>query len=193
MKRSSRLSKRKADSELFTKTALLYYILSSLFPPSIHSMIQPQMTIPSSVAQKNNKRVSSPAGERSTKSASSGARRVPGVPAGRISSVVRSTEWPGQSRRGRRSTTCSARGRPWVSAASTKDARARGVDHASVRGPVRVRKTRSKEVRRGLARTRRAPQLRRVSSPGEGTMRRASVRSWQSGRMHRANVSWCHT
>jgi hypothetical protein len=167
---------------------MLYPPLPS--PSPFHSMIQPQTTIPISIAEKKNKRASSPAGERSNTRASSDARRVPGAPAGRISRVVRWTDSPGQSKRGRRSTTCSASGRPCVSAASTKDARAHVVvDHANVRGPARVRKTRSKEVRRGLARTRRAPHVRRDSSPGEGTMRRASVRSWQSERMLRAKVS----
>ena len=55
---------------------------------------------------------------------------------------------------------------------------------------VRGRKTSSKDSRRGLARTRRAPLVRRGTSPGEGTMRSARVRSWAKGRMHRANVSW---
>jgi hypothetical protein len=70
-----------------------------------------------------------------------------------------------------------------------KDARERTVDQVRARGPERERKTRSKEVRYGLARTRREPQVLRDSSPCEGTMCKASVRSWQSGRMHREKVS----
>ena len=54
---------------------------------------------------------------------------------------------------------------------------------------MRARKTSSNVVRRGLARTSRAPQVRRPSSPDEGTMRKASVRSWPRGRMQLAKVS----
>ncbi len=158
-------------------------------PPSYYSVIQPQTTTASRVAQNSSRRASSPAGERSITSASSGVRRVPGVPAGRISSVARCTASPGQSRRARRSTTRSASGSPWRSAASTNDARALTTVHASVWGPLRARKTMSNEERRGLARTSRAPHARRESSPGEGTMRRVRVRSWLSGRMEREKVS----
>jgi len=162
---------------------------------SSQSLTQPQMTIASRAAQNNSRRISSPAGERSSASASSGARRVPGAPAGRMSSVVRRTDSAGQgqseghappsqsqSRRGlrtRRSTTCSASGRPCASVAGVNWACARtGRDHEGPRpsGGAWARKTRMKVVRRGLARTRRAPQVRRVSSPGEGTMRRVNVR-----------------
>ena len=65
-----------------------------------------------------------------------------------------------------------------------------GVGRENVLEGVRGRKTSSKDSRRGLARTRRAPLVRRDTSPGEGTMRSASVRNWAKGRMHRANVSW---
>jgi hypothetical protein len=119
------------------------------------------------------------AGERSNTRASSNARRVPGAPAGCISSVVRCTDSRGQIERGRRSTTWSASGSPCVSAASMKDARAHVANHANMRGPTGARKTRSKEVRRGLVQTRRAPHMRRDSSPGEGTICRASVCSVQ--------------
>ena len=165
-------------------------------PLSSQSLTQPQMTIASRVAQNNSSRTSSPAGERSSTSASNGGRRVPGAPAGRMSSVVRRTESGGQgqsegqvqpsqsqSQRGlrtRRSTTCNASGRPCASVAGVNLACARtGRDHEGPRpsGGAWARKTRSKVVRRGLARTRRAPQVSRVSSPGEGTMRRVNVRS----------------
>ena len=100
-----------------------------------------------------------------------------------------------QSRRGlctRRSTTCNASGRPCASVARVNLACARtGRDHEGPRpsGGAWAKKTRSKVVRRGLARTRRAPQVRRVSSPGEGTMRRVNVRKWARGRMQHAKVS----
>jgi hypothetical protein len=157
----------------------------------------------SNAAENKSSRASSPAGDRSSTSASNGARRVPGAPAGRMSSVMRRTEsvcqgevsshvpshaWSeSQSqrmRRGRRSTTCSARGRPCASVARANLACARTDPDVA-----RVRKASSKEVRRGLARTRRVPHVGRASSPGEGTMRRARVRSWPRGRMRRANVS----
>lgn len=156
-------------------------------PPPTYSVMQPQTTTASSAAHNSNNRASSPAGDRSITSASNGALRVPGVPAGRISSVARRTDSPCQSMRARRSTTCSASGRPWRSVAMTKDARVR------VRGTtecvLRVRKTMSNDARRGLARTRRVPHSRRECSPGEGTMRMARVRSCARGRMERENVS----
>ena len=167
--------------------------LRSPVPPSYYSVMQPQTTTASRAAQSSRRRASSPAGERTIMSASSGVRRVPGAPAGRISSVARWTASPYQSVRGRRSTTCSASGCPWWSAARTNDARAGETDHGSVRCPKRAlkaewglvgaRKTMSNEERRGLARTSRAPHARRESSPGEGTMRRTRVRSLPSGRM----------
>ena len=165
-------------------------------PLSSQSLTQPQMTIASRAAQNNRRRTSSPAGERSSTSASSGARCVPGAPAGRMSSVVRWTDSAGQgesegevppsqsqSQRGlrtRRSTTCNESGRPCASVARVNLACARtGRDHEGPRpsGGACARKTRSKVVRRGFARTRRAPQARRASSPVEGTMRRVNVRN----------------
>lgn len=161
------------------------------------------MTTATRTAQDNNRRASSPAGERSSTSANSGGRWVPGAPAGRISIVERWTDSPGQNKHARRSTTRSANGRPCASVESAKMAWARmgvcdddldmgsvGMGREKARESVRGRKTSSKDWRRGLARTRRAPLVLRDTSPWEGTMRSARVRSWPKGRMQRANVSW---
>jgi hypothetical protein len=64
------------------------------------------------------------------------------------------------------------------------------VGREKVRVSVRGRKTSSNDCRRGLERTRRTPLVRRDTSPWEGTMRSARVRSCPRGRMQRANVSW---
>lgn len=170
-----------------------------------HNLMHPQTTTDSRTAQNSSRRASSPAGERSSTSASNGGRWVPGAPAGRISTVKRRTDSVGQNRLARRSTTRSANGRPCASVEREKRAWARmgkyccererdmgriGLGRENVLVGVRGRKTSSKDSRRGLARTRRAPLVQRDTSPWEGTMRSVRVRSWAKGRMHRANVSW---
>jgi hypothetical protein len=174
------------------------------------------MTTKSRTAQNNNRRVSSPAGDRSSTSASSGGRRVPGAPAGRISMASRrTTDSACQSQKDKeegawRSRTWSVNGRPCASFVSAKRAWARigcwcccccwGRERERERESEREERENvlvgvwgsqasSKDSRRGLARTRRAPLVRSESSLWEGTMRSASVRSWVKGRMHRANVS----
>ncbi len=148
-------------------------------PRSHHNLIHPQTTIANRTTQNNNRRASSPAGERSSTSASSGGRWVPGAPAGRISIVERRMDSAGQNRRARRSTTRSASGRPCASVETEKRAWAHmgwygererdvgrvGVGSENVPVGVRARKTSSKDSRRGLARTRRMPFLRRDTSP----------------------------
>ena len=146
--------------------------------------MQPQTTTTSNATQSNNNLASSPAVDLSNTSATNGVRCAP---TGRISIVARLIISPIQKRRRLwRSTTCSTSGRPWQSATRTNDARAR-VTGGSL--PPRSRKTSSKEDKRGLARTRRVPQVRRGASPGEGTIRRASVRRCASGRIDLENVS----
>jgi len=189
----------------------------------IHNLTQPQNDDGQQQPRKSGAvRASSPAGERSSTSASSGgaagcrARRGDASP-----SVERWTDSRGQSPRrrwARCSTTWSVSGRPCASVDEDElgvGASARGnqlmllaslgavdgdVDDAVVlvlvlclglgcppvlREEGRTRRT----VRRGFARTRRAPQVGRDASPGEGTMRRVSVRSWPRGRMQRVKVS----
>ena len=162
--------------------------------PTTYSATHPQTTIASSTAHNNNNRASSPAVDRSSTSLANDFLLVPHAPTGLISIVARYTasELPfhGHSKRARRSTTCSAIGKPWRSAASTKEARARGGVLVLVLVlEVRGRKAIVKEERRGLVSTRRVPRVWSDSSPGEGTMLRDKVRSCANERMDLANVS----